>query len=342
MPIAAESLRPGQNVLVDGFISFSRLARPITGTELAARIKREIDRGSHYPTKTDHTTIALSDAQVVYADPANPTLEEKFVAEKIYTIGKGENAGKQAYSIDNKGATLPQIFQPNPVNPGETQTHSQLILESDLATGLKVTLVLNTFQSAEYAKKGVGLQQVILHEPAKYYHAGVSPSLAARGIIITGDVTRVSAADAIANGATAGAAHEEDQGAGYPANTDPATGLPMPGNPAALGLPVAAAVAAVVPVQAATPVAVVAPVAATPVAVPVAVAPAAPVETPEQELARLRAAAAAPVETPEQELARLRAAATGNASAFTAPVENPWNEGGAPTVATQGIAYTGG
>lgn len=339
MAISAENLRPGQTIFVDGFISFSRLARAIEGAELA---RRTAESKSLYPTLEPHTTISLVDAVVVYADPNNPTDEELFVAKGVYTSAKGANAGRTAYSIDNKGTNLPAVFQPNEVAPGETQTHSQLILKSDLATGLKVTLVLNTFDS-KHPKKGVGLQQVILHEPAKYYSAGGNTAaLSARGIIITGDVKRVTSTDAAAAGAQAGPAETGDS-AGYPANTDPATGLPLPGNPEALGLPAPAAVAqVVVPVAAAqvapTPVAVPAPVVAP---APVA-APAAPVETEAQELARLRAAAAAPVESAADELARLRAAATGSNSAFTAPVENPWSETAAPAAAPQGIAYTGG
>lgn len=320
--IPAARLRKGETILVTGKISFSRLARLIEGEDLARRIAAETKRNSLYPTTVPHTTISIVDAVVDYADPANPTIEEQYVAEKFYTAKKGENAGKVSFGIDNKSANLPTVFQPNTDQSG---TYSQLILENDLDSGLEVTLVLNTFESGSYANKGVGLQQVILREAPRYYNSAANSGLlAARGIIITGDVQRVSGADAAAAG-------YGDAGETAPDNTDAATGLPLPGvvAPAAQAAP--ATPVATVPV-AQVPV-VQAPVAQVPVA-QAPVAPAAPVETVEQELARYRQA----------EAARAAAAANSGAnSAFGAPAEtaapgSPWV---APTAqpAPSGIQY---
>lgn len=216
MTIKAENLRINQTVLVTGVTAFSRVASLIVEPELSRRVRQSRERGSLYPTTVPHTTISITDAQV---SPAGDTLtdEEQFVAEKCFVSKSGENMGKTGFSIDDKSSYLPIVFAPDPDNPG---SHRQVVLPNDLAAGLKVTLVLGTFQSGDYAKKGLGLQQIILHEEPRYYVQGIdTDALAARGIIITGPVQPVPGT---------GIAPE---GAELPANTqaDPESGLPMPG-----------------------------------------------------------------------------------------------------------------
>lgn len=196
MSIPAERLREDQTILVRGKISYSRLAAQITGEELARSIENARKRGSLYPTTKPHTTISLIDAVVTPLDPNNPTTEEQYVGEKIYTVKNGDNAGKRGFSHDDTSPTLPQVFEPTPEGK-----HHQVVLDNDLDSGLDVTLVLRTFKPANYEKRGLGLQQVILHEPIRYYQAGggADPAaLSALGITIEGPVTRVSAADAAA------------------------------------------------------------------------------------------------------------------------------------------------
>lgn len=294
--ISAESLRADQYVLVRGHTSFSRLARLIEGPELEKRAAEGAARGQQYPTNVPHTTISLVDPEVVFEDPNAPTQEELYVQGKFFQLNKGVNAGKTSFSIDNKSTNLANVFEPDPDNPG---SHRQLILDSDLATGLDVTLVLRTFKPKSHPKKGLGLQQIILHEAPRYFSQSVNTEeLAARGITISGPVTVVDG-------------HNLPNSAPLTHSTTVVAddGLPMPGPSTAAPAPQAQA----------------------------APAPA-PTETPEQELARLRAAQnPAPVETPEQELARLRAAqaaqaASGGQSAFTGTdaAVNPWGDGVAP------------
>lgn len=301
--IHSSSLRKDQIIIVRGKTTFSRLVRPIEGKELADRIANS---RSKFPVTEPHTTVSLVDAAVQFADAANPTIEEQFVQEKLYSIKSGDNAGRTGYSIDNKSTYLPLVFQPDPENPNQ---HVQVILDNDLDKDLDVSLVLNTFQAGSYANKGIGLQQVILHEPVRYYSQGINTNeLAARGITIAGPVQRVQASDAPAVTGprqTEGASQQN-----LPANTaiDPETGyaLPAPG-----------------PAQA--------PAAQAPAPAPQAQAQPADAQ-PAPQPAQPAQAAQPAQETPEQRIARLEAelAATQNSggnSAFDAPQAQPAAQG---------------
>ena len=292
--IPAERLREDQTVIVRGHISYSRLAKLIDGAELVRSIESARKRGSLYPTDKPHTTISLVDARVVPLTPGSPTLEEQYTAEKLYQVKSGDNAGKTGFSIDDKSPNLPPVFEPIPAEEQDgAGSHRQVILEQDLDSGLDVTLVLRTFQSGSYTKKGLGIQQVILNEPLRYYNSASidTAALSALGITIAGPVQRVSGAEAASRVPDAPV---QDEGP-LPEGTQMVDGLALPG-------PVASAPA---PAAFQQPVAQAAPVA----------------EDPAAEIARLKAqiaAGAPPVETPEQELARLRAQVAGQQAATPA------------------------
>lgn len=189
MTIAAETIRPDQTVLVRGTVTFSRVASLITGDELNRRIAQQKQRGSLYVTDKEHTTIDILDPKVLAVDPQNPTLEERYVAEKFYDRKSGKNAGHKGFNIDDKSKSLPVVLEKDP----QTGNYRQVILEADLAEGMDVTLVLETFQSGGYAKKGLGLANIILNEELKYYQPSINTeALAAHGITIEGGIQRVT------------------------------------------------------------------------------------------------------------------------------------------------------
>ena len=234
MTIPAERLNAGAQILVRGKISFSRLAKVIDGQELATRVAQEKARGRIYPTDVPHTTVSVVDAQLMPANPAALTIDEQFVQEKIYTVGSGENQGKMAYGVDNKGTILPTVLELDPENPG---AYRQLVLERDLASGVDVILVLQVYKPKNYAKHGIGIQQVVLQEPVRYFaSAGAdTAALAARGIIVSGPIRTVDGAQSPAGDTAAAAAafqSEADMSQFVPANTGvDANGLaaPIPG-----------------------------------------------------------------------------------------------------------------
>lgn len=222
MTVSAESLQPNVTVIVRGKTSFSRIASLIQGDELA---KRVANTKSLYPTREPHTSISISDPQIVPLNQQGLSREEQHVQERFYVSKSGANQGKTMYGIDNKSPYLPTVLAPDESNPG---SHAQVVLERDLDAGLDVTLVLKTFApKGGYQKKGIGLQQVILNEPLRYYSQGVDENaLAAIGVTVSGPLTQVNATDAPAS-ATPPPAQE----GALPENTvvDQDSGLPMPG-----------------------------------------------------------------------------------------------------------------
>lgn len=308
--VSANQLTPNTTVHIKGKLTYSRLAKLVDGDDLTKVDAMRAKNGMN-PIGRPHTSVNLAEAEVVFADPANPTPEEIFVSERRYTSSKHPDHG-QSYSMDNKSTNLPIVGVKNAA--GEVE---QVILEGDLAAGLEVTLVLRVYKPKGYANCGLSLDLVLLHEPIRYYNPGVNAGeLAARGIIFATPPKQVSGAAAVAAG-PAGPGDAYGAAAALPANTDAATGLPAP----------AAAVATTPVVQQAPAPVVQAPPA--PVAQVVQ-----PVETPEQELARLRAQLAS------QQLAN---ANSGGASAFgEAPAEDqgPWETASSQPV-RHGISYSG-
>lgn len=223
MTISAESLQPNVTVIVRGKTTFSRIASLIQGKELEKRVSNS---KSLYPTREPHTSISVSEPQIVsLGGDAGLTREEQHVQERFYTSKSGANQGKAMFGIDNKSPYLPTVLAPDEENPG---SHTQVVLERDLDAGLDVTLVLKTFApKGGYQKKGIGLQQVILNEPLRYYSQGIDESaLSAIGVTVAGPLTQVSANDAPATAVPP--TQGEDQ---LPENTvvDQESGLPMPG-----------------------------------------------------------------------------------------------------------------
>lgn len=306
--IAAERLAADQTIIVKGKTSFSRLARHVSGKELEDSIRRAKAAGRLYPTDRDHTTISVVDAEVQYADPANPTLEEQFIAQQLFAYKKGDNAGRIGYSIDDISPFLPLILIPDEENPG---SHRQLVLDNDLAPGLDVRLVLSTFKSkAGYQKTGVGLQQVVLDEAPQYYTQGANTSeLAARGITVSGGITRVPASEAAAPAAAQGTYVGTDEN-GFPAAGPVAPQAQAPAQPQAPVQQTPAAPVAQAPVQPAAP------------AQPQAPAPAAPAPAQPQ---------AQPEETQEQKVARLQAQLEAARNSGQGAGTSAFDQGQAPT-----------
>lgn len=314
--VHATQLTANATVLLRGKTTFSRLAKLIDGQDLINSDANRVKNGMN-PVGRAHTSINLAEAEVLFADPANPTPDEFFVHERRFTSDKHPDRG-HCYSFDNKSTNLPIVGKKNAA--GEVE---QVVLTGDLAADLDVTLVLRVYQPKGYANRGLSLDLVLLNEELRYYNSGVNAGeLATRGIVFATPPRQISGVGA--NGA-------EENVQALPANTDAATGLPAPATTA-----------------------VAAPAATVPVIQP---APVAQVQQIQPAVAQVQPAAP-PVETPEQELARLRAmvssretaaAASGGASAFgaapaaAAPHEDPWIDPaqGTQQPVPQGISYSG-
>lgn len=187
--VTAEQLRENTNVLIQGKLGFARLNRLIEGAELATVSARRVQNGMQ-PINTPHTTVNLSQPQVLCADPANPTPEEIFVKEHCFVSKKNPDRGLQ-YSLDSKGNSLPVIMIPSEQNPGQFEQDTS---GQELATGLDVTLVLRTYKPKNYNKRGIALETVLVNEPVRYYQSNnTMDALAARGIVVAGPIVPLQA-----------------------------------------------------------------------------------------------------------------------------------------------------
>jgi len=303
--VNATQLTENTFVFVRGKLGYARLTRLIEGAELTASDQRRAQNGMT-PIGKPHTTATITEAEVVSKDPANPTLEDQFVAERRYVSKKNPASGLN-YSIDSKGTSLPTIFIASPAGDGSFE---QDFSGQELAQGLDVTLMLRVYKPNGYSNRGLALEQVIVNGPVRYYAgAGVSQDeLAARGIVLAAPPVAVQAPRA----------QQGQAGASGPVGTEVIDeGLSFPA-PVSTEAPASA--------QTLAPSAVPAAVGAAPTAAPAA-APAA-------------AENASAEETIEEKLARLEAENAAMKNAGSAIGVDPWT--GEPASAQEpGITYQG-
>ncbi|MEU7318372.1 hypothetical protein [Streptomyces sp. NPDC007083] len=311
--ISASQLTEGTSVFIRGKLAFARLTSLIEGDALATSDQRKVQNGMS-PIGKPHTTATIAEAKVVYADPANPTVEEQFVSERRYASKRNPDTGAN-YSIDSKGTSLPIIAIPSESGDG---TFDQDTSGRELAQGLDVTLVLRAYKPKNFSNRGLALDKVIVHEAPRYYNGGgvATSELAARGIVFN-TPPKAMPAQPGAGGSAVGAAEET-------VGTEVEDGLSFPTPQPSAPAPAAAAVPAQVQTQASA----VRPTAAAPVdAHAQAAQPQTQDETNEQKLARL-----------ETEYAALKNAG----SAVGAPAsDGPWNGQEGAGNQQAGITYQG-
>lgn len=297
----AEKLTEGAILMVRGKIAYARLTKLIEGADLVAVNQRKaLNKMS--PVNTPHVTCALTQPQVIYTDPSNPTYDEQFIAERFYISLKNPSAGPM-YSIDSKGKNLPTIAIPSDKGDG---SYDQDKSARELANGLDVTLVLRVYKPKAHAKHGMAIEQVVVNEPVRYYSGGnaATEALAARGIVFNAPPVAVAPSNEPAP------VHPDDEGnepVVVPQGSRVQDGLVMPAPPAAT--PAAPAPA---------------PAAAAPAVAPVA-APAASVQEDLQaQLARLQAENNALKDSGSAFGAPAQADQTQSADVSSDNQDNPW------------------
>lgn len=174
--ISTQSLTPGELFCVRGKLTYGRLAKQVDGEELEKDKQRRAARGMR-PIERPYTSATITDAYVPLKDKNNPTLEERYAQESLYTSHANGSHGFN-FSAVNRGNRLPWIGVRDPQDPMKIE---QLMLPNELASGLDVTLVMRVFQGKP--NKGVTLDGVILNEPPRYFaSADPTASLSALGI----------------------------------------------------------------------------------------------------------------------------------------------------------------
>lgn len=188
--ISTQSLTPGELFCVHGKLTYGRLAKQVDGEELKKDKQRRAARGMR-PIERPYTSATITDAYVPLKDENNPTLEERYAQESLYTSHANGSHGFN-FSAVNRGNRLPWIGVRDPQDPMKIE---QIVLPNELASGLDVTLVMRVFQGKP--NKGVTLDGVILNEPPRYFaSADPTASLSALGITFIPAATEAPAAAA--------------------------------------------------------------------------------------------------------------------------------------------------
>lgn len=175
--IDANQLTPEKLIFVSGRVVYSHITSHIEGEELQQDMRRKQAMGMN-PIDRPYTTITIKDAQIVPQNPGTMSLEETYVFEHMYS-SKNDPMTKR-WTSNSTGPYLPQVGQARQDNPMEVD---EIVPLGELDTDLKVMLVLKVFRSKNGAhNNGIGLQQIIVQEPIRYYTTGLSGQLQERGL----------------------------------------------------------------------------------------------------------------------------------------------------------------
>lgn len=160
--IDINSLTPGI-FIVRGKLSYSRIARPIAGTELDEDIRRRRQQGRPTIDKP-YTTATVYDASVHYAATQDM---KKFAEEHFFTSVK--KPGTYCFSATNKGNFKPQVSKSLDGGTNATQITME---DKELAQDTEVLLVVRIFKPKTSRNNGMTLDHVIvLGEPHFYTNA---------------------------------------------------------------------------------------------------------------------------------------------------------------------------
>lgn len=177
-------------VYVTGIVDYSRIATRIEGAELDADNARKVAKGMRAIDKP-HTRLTISQAVVNYADPAQPTIAEQYIADKFYTSPTYPEKGL-CFAAMNKSKNFPELYS--------RESTASTILENiaadgEIAVGTSVTLMLRFFSTNQ--NKGVSLDAVIINSKNIKWSSGnsVENHLAARGF----QIANSGAVDAVRN-----------------------------------------------------------------------------------------------------------------------------------------------
>lgn len=162
--INSNQLTPGKLILVNGILDYCHITSLIQGEELKKLNERNVAHGWQ-PKNRPHTKAAVRNASVIMQNPNEPTIEERYISERLYT--SPQNPEKNyCYTAENSGTNLPWV---GVIRTGTTNIVDQIQPEGELAAGLNVTLVLRVYKPKSQLNNGVSLDGVIVNEPVRYY-----------------------------------------------------------------------------------------------------------------------------------------------------------------------------
>lgn len=176
--VNTNQLTPGTTFMVQGKVGFSRIASRIEGEELQQDMRRRQSKGWP-PTEKPYTTMTINQANVLVKNPQQPSPEEQYAIESLYTSSSQRGQGGYSFTGNNKGTRgLPYVAVRRPDNPNVVD---QIQPEGELANGLDVTLVMRVFKGKP--NNGISLDGIIVNEPIRYFdNARAGAGLGAFGI----------------------------------------------------------------------------------------------------------------------------------------------------------------
>lgn len=236
-----DSIEPNSTVMIRGTISYSHVATKVAGEELDRYNARR-----KFPTG-EHTSITLSDVEVIAVDPNNLSLAEIYLTQHLYRSNNQERYPGWSYTALNKGQYLPAV--------GALQadgSYRQVWPTAELANGQKAIVLLRVFPT-RMVHQGITFDAVLVQSAeVAYRNAG--------GMRLGNDLAKYG----IVWQPTANPADGDDS---VPTPEQAAGTLPLASVAAAAPAPVSVAQPAAVPV--AQPIVGAAQPAAVPVAAPV-------------------------------------------------------------------------
>lgn len=177
--ISSNQLTPDTYYYVKGNVSFSRV-----GNHTSDKEREKFNKNRKYPLDKNYTTITINNARVMAKDPKNPTIEERYAAESLYT-SSANNSGKCFTAINKSSTNLPEIRVMN----SETGEYDKYDMKGkELDTGLEVIVGMRVFEGK--GNIGVSLDHIIVTEPIRFFknfkkNAAASAALEQLGLVFS-------------------------------------------------------------------------------------------------------------------------------------------------------------
>ena len=153
---------PRLTALVKGTVAYSHIRSLISGEALAKKIAEAKARSNRAkPKEVPHFSITLSNPSILVQDPKAPNMLEVAISQRFYTTKNGVHS----VGFDIAG----QYCWPIAVKDPATGQYNEIEPEGELAQGLEVILVMNSYSSSH--GNGVGVNKVLVPGEIKYYRS---------------------------------------------------------------------------------------------------------------------------------------------------------------------------
>lgn len=153
---------PRLTALVKGTVAYSHIRSLISGEALAKKIAEAKARSNRAkPKEVPHFSITLSNPSILVQDPTAPNMLEVAISQRFYTTKNGVHS----VGFDIAGQYCWPIAVKDPV----TGQYNEIEPEGELAQGLEVILVMNSYSSSH--GNGVGVNKVLVPGEIRYYRS---------------------------------------------------------------------------------------------------------------------------------------------------------------------------